>query len=425
MVDEALRAGEDRVVVRRNGDWFAIDGGRAPDESVGGCVHNQVVGAAPLALCRNGERAHFVKGPRVDEISDVFTGGALPLGATLVDGGGTRFVAGKSSTLAEAGEISTLDRSILRSGIGLVGGNGAGGQSEKHLVFLDGVTNGDIDAGDGSVNLGDNRVFHLHRFKDHHLASRAHGITGSRIDGDHGSDERRATLHRCGPHGPSLADVRLMVERGGGVKMPRLRQVPRAQADPKVLPMYDLLFGDRDPVAEPGTATGTPGDWWTVFALDPEIFDHAVRGFALYRNPARRLDPKLRELGQTRVGWARASQFVFSQHCKSCREVGIDEEKIAAIPHWQTATCFSAIERAVLAYTDALVYDGGRVADGVFEALKADLSDEEILEFTYITAMYDMHAVMSRALRTEFDDRDDPIVEVDGPDGPRTKLRVR
>ena len=189
--------------------------------------------------------------------------------------------------------------------------------------------------------------------------------------------------------------------------------------------MYDLLFGDRDPVAQPGTATGTPGDWWTVFALVPDVFAHAVQGFALYRNPTRRLDPRLRELGQTRVGWARASQFVYSQHCKSCREVGIEEEKIEAIPHWQTADCFSPIERALLAYTDALVYDGGRVADGLFAALRASLSDEEILEFTYITAMYDMHAVMSRALRTEFDDRDDPIVEVDGPDGPRMKLRVR
>ena len=105
--------------------------------------------------------------------------------------------------------------------------------------------------------------------------------------------------------------------------------------------------------------------------------------------------------------------------------MGIDEEKIEAIPHWQTATCFSAIERAVLAYTDALVYDGGRVAEGVFDALRAELSDEEILEFTYITTMYDMHAVMSRALRTEFDDRDEPIVEIDGPDGPKMKLRVR
>ena len=207
--------------------------------------------------------------------------------------------------------------------------------------------------------------------------------------------------------------------------MPRLRQVPRAEADASVIPMYDLLFGDRDPVAQPGTATGTPGDWWTVFALVPEIFEHAVRGFALYRNPARRLDPQLRELGQTRVGWARGSQFVFSQHCKSCRTAGISEEKITAIPHWSTSYVFTPPERAALAYTDALVYDGGRVANGVFDALQAHFSDEEILEFTYIIAMYDMHAVMSRALRTEFDDRDDPIVEVDGPDGPRMGLKIR
>ena len=202
--------------------------------------------------------------------------------------------------------------------------------------------------------------------------------------------------------------------------MPRLRQVPRAEAAPSVLPLYDLMFGDRDPVAEPGTATGTPGDWWTVFAAIPEIFDHCVGGFAIYRNPKRKLDPQLRELGQTRVGWARASQFVYSQHCKSCRTEGMDEEKIAAIPSWQVADCYTPIERAVLAYTDALVYDGGRVADGVFEALRAELSDDEILELTYITCLYDMHGVMSRALRTEFDDRDEPIVEIPAPGDDQT-----
>ena len=207
--------------------------------------------------------------------------------------------------------------------------------------------------------------------------------------------------------------------------MPRLRQVSRSEADPSVLPMYNLLFGDRDPVAEPGTATGTPGDWWTVFALVPEIFDHSVRGFALYRSADRRLNPQLRELAQTRVGWTRQSRFVYSQHRKSCRSVGIDEEKIAAIDHWATADCFSELERAVLAYADALVFDGGRVADGVFDALKRHLSDEEILELTYITTMYEMHAVMSRALRTEFDDVEEPMKEIDGPDGPAMKLRVR
>ena len=94
--------------------------------------------------------------------------------------------------------------------------------------------------------------------------------------------------------------------------MPRLRQVPRAEAQADiVITMYDQLFGsDRDPVAEPGTEAGTPGDWWTVFALVPDLLKHAVRGFALYRSPKRLLDPVLRELGQTRAGWLRGIQFV-------------------------------------------------------------------------------------------------------------------
>ncbi|HKH24614.1 MAG TPA: carboxymuconolactone decarboxylase family protein [Acidimicrobiales bacterium] len=201
--------------------------------------------------------------------------------------------------------------------------------------------------------------------------------------------------------------------------MSRLRGVPRDEAEARVLRMYDMLFGDRDPVAEPGTTTGTPGDWWTAFANVPDIFDHAVRGFGLYRSGRRVLDPVLRELGQTRAGWAAGSRFVFSQHCKSLRDLGAPEEKIAAVPHWAAADCFSPVERLVLAYTDCLVYDHGRVPDGLFAALREHLGDAELLELTYITALYLQHAVMSRALRTEFDDVDERVVEIPAPAGPR------
>jgi hypothetical protein len=57
----------------------------------------------------------------------------------------------------------------------------------------------------------------------------------------------------------------------------------------------------------------------------------------------------------------------------------------------------------------------------VFDALRAELSDEAILELTYITAMYEMHAVIARALRLEWDDRDDPIVEVASPEGAQAR----
>ena len=199
--------------------------------------------------------------------------------------------------------------------------------------------------------------------------------------------------------------------------MPRLREVPRAEVtDERILYFYDHLFApDRDPAVDHGTATGTPGDWWTVFAQDPHVFHHVVRGFALYRGAD--LDPVLRELGQCRAGWARGSQFVFSQHCKQMRALGLDEEKITSVPHWQTAGCYSPLERAVLAYTDALVLGGGRVPDGVFDVLKEQLPEKEILQLTYITCMYDMHATMSRALRLEYDNRDEPVVEVAAPEG--------
>ncbi len=197
--------------------------------------------------------------------------------------------------------------------------------------------------------------------------------------------------------------------------MPRLREVSRSEADPIALGMYAMLFGERDPVSSPGTATGTPGNWWTVFALVPDCLKHALQGFQFYRDAKRKLDPQLRELAQTRAGYARGSRFVFSQHCKSCRAVGLDEAKISAIAYWSTSRVFSQIERAVLAYTDALVLEGGRVPDGLFSDLKEALTDEEILELTYVTTLYDMHATMARALRLEYDDIDDRITEVPAP----------
>ena len=208
--------------------------------------------------------------------------------------------------------------------------------------------------------------------------------------------------------------------------MPRLDQVPRGDDNaPIVTLMYDMLFGpDRDPVSDPGTATGTPGDWWTVFAIVPDVLQHAVDGFGLYQSPARTLDPQLRELGQTRAGWARGSQFVFSQHCKAMRDVGFTDAQVAAIPAWSVADCWSPVERAVLAYTDCLVLQLGRVPNALFTELQTHLSDEEILEFTYITSTYAMHATMSRALRLEYDDVDDRVVEVADPSGRMSGLDV-
>lgn len=176
-----------------------------------------------------------------------------------------------------------------------------------------------------------------------------------------------------------------------------------------------MVFGDRDPVAEPGTAMGTPGNWFPVFALVPDVFKAALASLHLGHRPDSITPPELLQLAIVRAGWVRGSQFVFSQHCKVAREVGVAEDKVDDIVAWEVSDHFSALERAVLAYTDALVSRGGRVPDSIIAALKTGLSDEQILELTYVAATYEMHAAISVALRLEYDDRDEPIVEIPAP----------
>ena len=202
--------------------------------------------------------------------------------------------------------------------------------------------------------------------------------------------------------------------------MGRLRQVPRSETDdPVVNAMYDLLFGKGvDPVAEQnlGTATGSEGDWWTTYALSPDIMEHAVAGFVMYRSPDRVVDGVLRELAQSRIGWSVGSKFVYSQHVQALRGLKADPAKIRDITAWQTSDAYTRAERAVLAYADAIALDGGRVSDELFAVLREELSDEEIFELTYISAMYLQHAVVTRALRLEWDDTPEHVEEVDPPE---------
>jgi hypothetical protein len=52
----------------------------------------------------------------------------------------------------------------------------------------------------------------------------------------------------------------------------------------------------------------------------------------------------------------------------------------------------------------------------LFEALRLHLSDEEIMELTYITCMYDMHATICRALKLEYDNVPERLTEIPAPD---------
>ena len=102
--------------------------------------------------------------------------------------------------------------------------------------------------------------------------------------------------------------------------MPKLGQVKRASLHPAAEEVFKRLFGDRDPTVQPGTASGTRGNWWTVFANSKDIFDHAVAGFQFFRSPDRKLDLKLREHMKIELKQLQAAfgtTFVYITHDQS------------------------------------------------------------------------------------------------------------
>ena len=62
------------------------------------------------------------------------------------------------------------------------------------------------------------------------------------------------------------------------------------------------------------------------------------------------LDPKLRELAISMVGFLSASNYEFTYHWNLSLQVGIRREQLEKLGEWETSPVFNDHERAVLRY---------------------------------------------------------------------------
>ena len=196
----------------------------------------------------------------------------------------------------------------------------------------------------------------------------------------------------------------------------RIREVSRTEATPTTREIYQRIFGDRDPVAEPGTATGSRGDYWTTLAVVPDILKMAADTVFALLQPGRVLDPRYRELAILRTAIVGDCKFEYSQHLKVSRTVGLPEEKLQAIKGWTTSDQFDPAERALMAAVDELL-SRNLVEDATFAALQRHFNDEQIVEMFFVVCTYRMHGMFIRALQLEFDtDLTARMQEVPAPD---------
>lgn len=98
-----------------------------------------------------------------------------------------------------------------------------------------------------------------------------------------------------------------------------------------------------------------------------------------------RLDKELVALVQTRVSLTNGCTFCMDLHEAHAARRGQARDKFAALADSESSPLFDARERVVLRYAHHVALDG-RVPDELFEALRAQLTEQEVVELTWLCA---------------------------------------
>jgi alkylhydroperoxidase family enzyme len=115
------------------------------------------------------------------------------------------------------------------------------------------------------------------------------------------------------------------------------------------------------------------------------------------------LSAKLRELAILRTAKDCRSVYEWTQHVPAAKHVGVTEEQIAAVENWQSAQCFSEVERLVLQFTDE-VNANVKASRETLEALKQHLSPGEIIELLIIIGHWRQTASILETTEVDLED---------------------
>ena len=80
-------------------------------------------------------------------------------------------------------------------------------------------------------------------------------------------------------------------------------------------------------------------------------------------------------------------------------QLGVSNEKIDALPDYQSSELYSDAERVALELADAMTITGRDVTDELFARLRALYDDDAIVELTATVAWENSSSKFNRALR--------------------------
>lgn len=111
----------------------------------------------------------------------------------------------------------------------------------------------------------------------------------------------------------------------------------------------------------------------------------------------------LRELVIMRVAVLNGAPYEADQHAPIALAEGITQSQLDVLDDWKNSQAFNSLERAVLAYTDAMTRQV-QVPPEVFAEVRSHMDERQMVELTATIAAYNMVSRFLEALQIHSDD---------------------
>lgn len=168
-----------------------------------------------------------------------------------------------------------------------------------------------------------------------------------------------------------------------------MARIPGVQAS-KASPKVKLLFWFMPKVMKKMTGRdpqhGSGIEPMEIWAYQPKMLS-AMGKFNQGIRKGRSVDDRLKGLVELKGAQMIGCEFCVDLGSQICRNSGLSDDELLALPNYRSSTLFSDRERVALDYTVAVMRTPVAVTDELFAQMREHFSEEQMVEITALLAL--------------------------------------
>ncbi len=177
--------------------------------------------------------------------------------------------------------------------------------------------------------------------------------------------------------------------RAHAVKMPHALAKPGANSRIEPAPAHGLLrrmtySGTRRQLGSVTTPVGVIAHSLPLMAGYSALELGAMR--------AKAVEPRLKDLAQTRAGMVVGCEYCLDIGSAIAREGGVSDDELRELVNWREGVLLSDRDKLVLELTDAMTRSPAVIGDELFERLRAEFDEEQLVELVGVVALENFRA---------------------------------